>query len=65
MYHTFKIFHIFIQVPKSQNFKVKFKLNITQGGGPGSQFYLMDIGSCWKNDGSTLNGNQTLMFSYI
>ncbi|KAG6793728.1 hypothetical protein POTOM_002951 [Populus tomentosa] len=44
-------------VPKSPNFKVKFKLNITQGGGPGSQFYLMDIGSCWKNDGSPCNGD--------
>jgi hypothetical protein len=57
MYHIFKTFHIFMQVPKSPNFKVKFKLNITQGGGPGSQFYLMDIGSCWKNDGSPCNGD--------
>jgi hypothetical protein len=46
-----------MQVPKSPNFKVKFKLNITQGGGSGSQFYLMDIGSCWKNDGSPCNGD--------
>ncbi|KAJ6298250.1 hypothetical protein OIU76_019403 [Salix suchowensis] len=43
-------------VPKSPNFKVKFKLTVTQGGGPRGQFYLMDIGSCWKNDGSPCNG---------
>ncbi|KAF8024388.1 hypothetical protein BT93_F1543 [Corymbia citriodora subsp. variegata] len=44
-------------VPKSPNFKVKFTLDIKQGGGPSSQFYLMDIGSCWKNNGQPCDGN--------
>ncbi|XP_043701955.1 uncharacterized protein LOC122652313 [Telopea speciosissima] len=46
-------------IPKSPNFKVKFTLDIKKGGGPSSQFYLMDIGSCWKNDGSPCDGNVT------
>ncbi|TXG47689.1 hypothetical protein EZV62_026983 [Acer yangbiense] len=37
--------------PKSPNFKVRFTLNVIKGGGPKSQFYLMDMGSCWKNNG--------------
>ncbi|XP_042481539.1 uncharacterized protein LOC122061994 [Macadamia integrifolia] len=46
-------------IPESPNFKVKFTLDIKKGGGPNSQFYLMDIGSCWKNDGSPCDGNVT------
>lgn len=38
---------------------MKFSLNITRGGGPNSQFYLMDIGSCWKNNGQPCDGNVT------
>ncbi|CAN6445547.1 unnamed protein product [Victoria cruziana] len=46
-------------VPKSPNFKVKLTLDIKQGGGPKSQFYLMDIGSCWKNSGKPCDGDVT------
>ncbi|GLU17764.1 hypothetical protein SLE2022_341200 [Rubroshorea leprosula] len=46
-------------VPKSPNFKVRFTLNITKGGGPKSQFYLLDMGSCWKNDGKPCDGDVT------
>ncbi|CAI9784297.1 unnamed protein product [Fraxinus pennsylvanica] len=46
-------------VPKSPNFKVKFRLDIKKGGGPNSQFYLMDIGSCWKNNGKPCDGDVT------
>ncbi|KAK1389222.1 Calcium/calcium/calmodulin-dependent Serine/Threonine-kinase [Heracleum sosnowskyi] len=46
-------------VPKSPHFKVRFTLDIKQGGGPRSQFYLMDIGSCWKNNGQPCDGNVT------
>ncbi|CAI0408283.1 unnamed protein product [Linum tenue] len=44
-------------LPESPNFKVKLTLDIKQGGGPKSQFYLIDIGSCWKNDGSPCDGD--------
>ncbi|KAL5576987.1 hypothetical protein UlMin_018686 [Ulmus minor] len=46
-------------IPESPNFKVKFTLNIMKGGGPKSQFYLMDMGSCWKNDGRPCDGDVT------
>ncbi|WOH05867.1 hypothetical protein DCAR_0625290 [Daucus carota subsp. sativus] len=46
-------------VPKSPHFKVRFTLDIKQGGGPKSQFYLMDIGSCWKNNGQPCDGDVT------
>ncbi|XP_004234077.1 uncharacterized protein [Solanum lycopersicum] len=46
-------------IPESPNFKVKFTLNVIKGGGPNSQFYLMDIGSCWKNNGKLCDGNVT------
>ncbi|KAH9723526.1 hypothetical protein KPL70_007150 [Citrus sinensis] len=46
-------------IPKSPNFKVRFTLDIKQGGGPSSQFYLMDIGSCWKNNGKPCDGDVT------
>ncbi|KAG8390512.1 hypothetical protein BUALT_Bualt01G0091100 [Buddleja alternifolia] len=44
-------------LPESPNFKVRFSLDIKQGGGPKSQFYLIDIGSCWKNNGAPCNGD--------
>uniref|UniRef100_A0A1J3H0X8 DUF7705 domain-containing protein n=1 Tax=Noccaea caerulescens TaxID=107243 RepID=A0A1J3H0X8_NOCCA len=44
---------------KSPNFKVTFKLEVLKGGGSGSQFYLMDMGSCWKNDGRDCDGDVT------
>ncbi|XP_058076514.1 uncharacterized protein LOC131225105 [Magnolia sinica] len=44
-------------LPESPNFKVKFSLNVKQGGGPKSQFYLLDIGSCWKNNGMPCDGD--------
>ncbi|GLU13850.1 hypothetical protein SLE2022_304600 [Rubroshorea leprosula] len=46
-------------IPESPNFKVRFTLNIIRGGGPKSQFYLMDMGSCWKNNGQPCDGNVT------
>ncbi|XP_019240163.1 PREDICTED: uncharacterized protein LOC109220155 [Nicotiana attenuata] len=46
-------------IPSSPNFRVKFKLEIRKGGGPKSQFYLMDIGSCWKNNGKPCDGDVT------
>ncbi|BFG23774.1 hypothetical protein CerSpe_100480 [Prunus speciosa] len=44
-------------LPESPNFKVRLTLDIKQGGGPKSQFYLIDIGSCWKNNGQPCNGD--------
>ncbi|KAG6429223.1 hypothetical protein SASPL_107268 [Salvia splendens] len=44
-------------LPESPSFKVKLSLDIKKGGGPKSQFYLMDIGSCWKNNGAPCDGN--------
>lgn len=44
-------------LPESPNFKVKLHMDVKQGGGSKSQFYLLDIGSCWKNDGSPCDGN--------
>lgn len=44
-------------LPESPNFKVRLTLDVKQGGGPKSQFYLIDIGSCWKNDGTPCNGD--------
>ncbi|RHN74807.1 hypothetical protein MtrunA17_Chr2g0314331 [Medicago truncatula] len=46
-------------VPKSPHFKVRFTLDIKKGGGPRSQFYLMDMGSCWKNNGKPCDGDVT------
>ncbi|CAN1243383.1 hypothetical protein LINPERPRIM_LOCUS5668 [Linum perenne] len=45
------------QLPESPNFKVRLTLDIKRGGGAKSQFYLIDIGSCWKNDGSPCDGD--------
>ncbi|XP_021768624.1 uncharacterized protein LOC110732949 isoform X1 [Chenopodium quinoa] len=44
-------------LPVSPNFKVKMHLDIKQGGGAKRQFYLIDIGSCWKNNGKPCNGD--------
>ncbi|KAG7959987.1 hypothetical protein I3843_10G097800 [Carya illinoinensis] len=46
-------------IPESPNFKVRFTLNVIKGGGQKSQFYLMDMGSCWKNDGRPCDGDVT------
>ncbi|KAL8032397.1 hypothetical protein ABFX02_13G093400 [Erythranthe guttata] len=46
-------------IPESPDFKVKFTLKVIRGGGPNSQFYLMDIGSCWKNNGQSCDGDVT------
>lgn len=32
-------------------------LDIRKGGGPNNQFYLIDIGSCWKNNGLPCDGD--------
>ncbi|KAJ4849878.1 hypothetical protein Tsubulata_034680 [Turnera subulata] len=44
-------------LPESPNFKVRMTLDVKQGGGPKSQFYMIDIGSCWKNNGSPCDGD--------
>ncbi|GAV64084.1 hypothetical protein CFOL_v3_07602 [Cephalotus follicularis] len=44
-------------LPESDNFKVRLTLDVKKGGGPKSQFYLIDIGSCWKNDGRPCDGD--------
>ncbi|KHN00237.1 hypothetical protein glysoja_022841 [Glycine soja] len=44
-------------LPKSPNFKVRLSLDIKKGGGAKSQFYLLDIGSCWKNNGAPCDGD--------
>ncbi|XP_077218712.1 uncharacterized protein LOC143852935 isoform X2 [Tasmannia lanceolata] len=44
-------------LPESPNFKVKLTLTVKQGGGPQSQFYLLDMGSCWKNNGNPCDGD--------
>ncbi|XP_047947144.1 uncharacterized protein LOC125193403 [Salvia hispanica] len=46
-------------IPESPDFVVRFTLNVISGGGPSSQFYLLDIGSCWKNNGQPCNGDTT------
>ncbi|XP_074568757.1 uncharacterized protein LOC141825270 [Curcuma longa] len=46
-------------IPESPDFKVRLTLEIIKGGGPSSQFYLMDMGSCWKNNGDPCDGNVT------
>ncbi|KDP24401.1 hypothetical protein JCGZ_26607 [Jatropha curcas] len=45
------------KLPESPNFRVKLTLNVTCGGGANSQFYLVDIGSCWKNNGDPCDGD--------
>ncbi|KAI3946851.1 hypothetical protein MKW98_003414 [Papaver atlanticum] len=45
------------QLPESPNFKVRVTLDVKKGGGPQSQFYLIDIGSCWKNNGAPCDGD--------
>lgn len=44
-------------LPESPNFKVRVRLDVKNGGGPKSQFYLIDIGSCWKNNGAPCDGD--------
>ncbi|XP_042436340.1 uncharacterized protein LOC122022415 [Zingiber officinale] len=46
-------------IPESPDFKVRLTLEIKKGGGPSSQFYLMDMGSCWKNNGDPCDGDVT------
>ncbi|XWS18545.1 hypothetical protein CRYUN_Cryun32bG0054200 [Craigia yunnanensis] len=46
-------------IPESPNFKVRFTLDVIKGGGPSSQFYLIDIGSCWKHNGQQCDGDTT------
>ncbi|KAF6145441.1 hypothetical protein GIB67_032564 [Kingdonia uniflora] len=53
------IWRVDYKIPESPNFKVRFTLNIKRGGGTKSQFYLMDMGSCWKNSGKPCDGDVT------
>ncbi|KAI3466771.1 hypothetical protein Pfo_023434 [Paulownia fortunei] len=46
-------------ITESPDFEVRFTLNVIGGGGPSSQFYLIDIGGCWKNNGQPCDGNVT------
>ncbi|PON33917.1 Serine/threonine protein kinase [Parasponia andersonii] len=45
------------KLPVSPNFKVRLTLDVKSGGGSNSQFYLLDIGSCWKNNGKPCDGD--------
>ncbi|KAE8667558.1 agamous-like MADS-box protein AGL12-like [Hibiscus syriacus] len=45
------------KLPESPNFVVRLTLDVKHGGGPNSQFYLLDIGSCWKNNGEPCDGD--------
>ncbi|KAL8482442.1 hypothetical protein ACS0TY_028570 [Phlomoides rotata] len=45
------------RLPESPDFKVRLTLDVKQGGGQNSQFYLIDIGSCWKNNGDPCDGD--------
>ncbi|CAM6097923.1 unnamed protein product [Calypogeia fissa] len=45
------------KVPQSPNFRVQFTLNVLRGGGSSSQFYLLDMGGCWKNNGEQCDGD--------
>ncbi|KAM1734701.1 hypothetical protein ACFX11_020139 [Malus domestica] len=45
------------KLPVSPHFKVRLTLDVKRGGGPNSQFYMPDIGSCWKNNGKPCDGN--------
>ncbi|KAJ8748650.1 hypothetical protein K2173_008095 [Erythroxylum novogranatense] len=44
-------------LPESPDFKVRMTLDVIKGGGSKSQFYLIDIGSCWKNNGAPCDGD--------
>ncbi|XP_023760352.1 uncharacterized protein LOC111908777 [Lactuca sativa] len=44
-------------LPESPNFKVRLRLDVKKGGGAKSQFYLIDMGSCWKNNGDPCDGD--------
>ncbi|KAJ4795761.1 calcium/calcium/calmodulin-dependent Serine/Threonine-kinase [Rhynchospora pubera] len=44
-------------IPESPNFKVRITVDVRQGGGKNSQFYLLDMGSCWKNSGHSCDGD--------
>ncbi|KAK9070038.1 hypothetical protein SSX86_010437 [Deinandra increscens subsp. villosa] len=44
-------------LPESPNFKVRLTLDVKKGGGSKSQFYLIDMGSCWKNNGQPCDGD--------
>ncbi|XP_077231599.1 uncharacterized protein LOC143864707 [Tasmannia lanceolata] len=48
---------IMTKLPESPNFKVRLTLDVKRGGGRNSQFYLVDIGSCWKNNGDPCDGD--------
>ena len=39
------------------NFKVNLTLDVKHEGGPNIQFFLLDIGSCWKNNGDPCDGD--------
>lgn len=45
------------KLPESPKFTVKLTLDVKRGGGANSQFYLIDIGSCWKNNGDPCDGD--------
>jgi hypothetical protein len=46
-----------MQVPVSPDFTVIITLDVIQAGGPQSQFDLIDIGGCRKNNGGTCDGD--------
>ncbi|GAB4841823.1 hypothetical protein Ancab_022559 [Ancistrocladus abbreviatus] len=46
-----------VQLPESPDFKFRLRLDVKQGGGRKSQFHLIDIGSCCKNNGDPCDGD--------
>jgi len=45
-----------IELPESPNFSVRWRLDI-KNEGPKSRFYLLDMGSCWNNNGAPCDGD--------
>ena len=45
-----------IQLLESPNFRVRWRLDI-KNGGPKSRFYLLYMSSCWKNNGAPYDGD--------
>nr|DAD44008.1 TPA_asm: hypothetical protein HUJ06_002238 [Nelumbo nucifera] len=44
----------------SPDFEVIFTLNVLKGGGASSQFNLLEMRSCWRNDGLRCEGNSRI-----
>ncbi|KAH1154835.1 hypothetical protein GYH30_050221 [Glycine max] len=47
---------LFLELLESPNFRVRWRLDI-KNGGPKSRFYLLYMSSCWKNNGAPYDGD--------